>query len=293
MDIRAISSRLDLGLPVERDTAGLRRVFAAWCSNVPFDNLQKTRALFSDPQGPLPGLNPEAFFTQWLAHGTGGTCWPYANAMHAFVSELGFDATRATASGFGRGEVGHGTVIVTLPDATHWLIDNTFMNFEPLRLDVEAPSLVDGDVHFAEVEHAAGQIFVHGTMPPIPGAFFQLVDRDVSEDVFAERYEASREKSPFNDRVHIMHGRRGRIEVLRGRIFYTLKGGGLERELLDEKGVRSHLVNTMGISETFVTDWASSGALEASLNSEESRFEGVPQRTPPSRKRLNARTDEA
>jgi N-hydroxyarylamine O-acetyltransferase len=284
MDVDAIAARMGLEFPVSQDIQGLRRLFAAWCSAVSFDNLLKTRALFNDPDGVLPGLDPEAFFSHWLAHGTGGTCWTQANALHAFAAALGFDARRASGSMFDFGNPNHGTVIVALPDGTHWLLDNVFLNYQPLRLDSEEPFVVRGRVHFAEVEHADGSVFVHGTMPPIPAIFFRLLDWNVTEDAFAAGYEASRGKSAFNDRAHVMRCYRDRIVVLRGRFLYALDEAGMTKQELGEQGLRSHLASTMGISSEYIELWAASGALSGSIGRDESSFETIPRRTPPSRK---------
>jgi len=42
---------------------------------VPFDNVRKLIHVKSGKAGPLPGGTAEDFFTAWLRHGTGGTCW--------------------------------------------------------------------------------------------------------------------------------------------------------------------------------------------------------------------------
>src|SRR5438477_9902750 len=80
------------------DHVGLHTIYAAWCTHVPFDNVRKMIALRTDDTGPLPGGDAEDFLATWLAHGTGGTCWPSSNALFALVDALGFDARRVTGS---------------------------------------------------------------------------------------------------------------------------------------------------------------------------------------------------
>jgi N-hydroxyarylamine O-acetyltransferase len=70
-------------------------VYSAWCERVPFDNIRKLIHVRAANAAPLPGSTPEDFFEAWLKLGTGGTCWPGAGALHAFLDALGFDAARA------------------------------------------------------------------------------------------------------------------------------------------------------------------------------------------------------
>ena len=117
--------RLGFSAPPPVDLDGLTAVYGAWCSRVPFDNLRKLIALHGGEPGPLPGLGAEDFFDAWLAHGTGGTCWPSANALHALLDSSGF-TRRVTASMFDQGERSHGTTIVTLEGVEH-LVDSSML----------------------------------------------------------------------------------------------------------------------------------------------------------------------
>src|SRR5688572_175456 len=92
-----VLARLGVDRP-EPDLAGLRRVYAAWCQRVPFDNVLKLVHLAAGRAGPLPGSTADDFFRSWLAHGAGGTCWAGNGALHDLLAALGFAATRATAT---------------------------------------------------------------------------------------------------------------------------------------------------------------------------------------------------
>src|SRR6516225_2208064 len=95
------------------DLVGLNQLYAAFCGNISFDNVQK-RIWFAGPQTtPLPGGDPDEFFNNFLRHGTGGTCWPLNGAMYALAHALGFRARRIVGSviveGYPRG-ANHGSV---------------------------------------------------------------------------------------------------------------------------------------------------------------------------------------
>lgn len=91
------------------DADGLRRIYQAWCRSVPFDNVRKLIVLHGDPGAPLPGMDAEEFFTAWLQHGCGGTCWPSATALHALLAAVGFDPRLVAASMGDAGVPMHGT----------------------------------------------------------------------------------------------------------------------------------------------------------------------------------------
>jgi hypothetical protein len=78
--------------------------------------------------------NPaEDFFTAWLEHGTGGTCWPSSNALFALLEALGFEARRVAGSMYDLGVRNHGSVKVRL-GGRDWLFDSSMLTIEPLPL---------------------------------------------------------------------------------------------------------------------------------------------------------------
>ena len=82
----AVLAKLGLADRPRPDRAGLDRIYASWCRRVPFDNLVKRIHLTSGSEAPIPNGPPEAFFASWLAHGTGGTCWPSAGGLRSTTS---------------------------------------------------------------------------------------------------------------------------------------------------------------------------------------------------------------
>src|SRR3569623_1096960 len=80
-----VTERLGIPGDVNTDLDGLRTVYRAWCSNIPFDNIRKMISLRSGEDVKLAGLDARDFFENFLANGTGGTCWPSSNALYALV----------------------------------------------------------------------------------------------------------------------------------------------------------------------------------------------------------------
>jgi hypothetical protein len=68
--IERILIRLGLSARPEPTFGGLRLVYAAWCRNVPFDNVRKLIHLHRHDPRPLPGDDPRDFFglrnDQWI-----------------------------------------------------------------------------------------------------------------------------------------------------------------------------------------------------------------------------------
>ena len=132
----AVVSELGFPAPPEPDGAGLNRIYRAWCQRVPFDNLVKRTHLASGSAEPIPNGPPAAFFESWLAHGTGGTCWPTSGGLHALLVALGFDARRGSAAMFDSlsGPIHtHGTTIVRVEGVDHW-VDSSMLTDAVLPL---------------------------------------------------------------------------------------------------------------------------------------------------------------
>src|SRR5215472_6967083 len=134
--VERVLERLGLHRRPSLDLGDLNQLYAAFCCNISFDNVQK-RICFAGPQTtPLPGGDPTEFFNNFLRHGTGGTCWPLNGAMYALVHALGFRASRIVGSviveGYPRG-ANHGSVLVDL-DGISYLVDAWMASFKVLPL---------------------------------------------------------------------------------------------------------------------------------------------------------------
>ena len=263
--LERILERLGLSEPPSPDMEGLRAVYAAWCLSVPFDNIAKLIALRTGTSGPLPGLDDAEFYNRLLDHGAAGTCWPTSNALFELLSTLGFNARRIAGSMRDTGVVSHGSVNVTI-DNRDWLADSSMLTVAPLPLTQET-YFADDPLFAAEVEHTGETHIVWSDLPPNPTLIpcRMLVD-PATHAFYAERYEASRTRSPFNERLYAKRNFPGGKLVLIGnsRVFKTVDG--MTTRELNASQLCESLRDEIGISGALVDEWKRSGALEASFN---------------------------
>ncbi len=128
--------RLGVDRPESPDLAGLTRIYAAWCEQVPFDNVLKIVHLAEGRSNPLPGSSAADFFTSWLATGAGGTCWAGNGALHDLLARLAYSVERAAATMLVTPDVppsNHGSVIVAIGDE-RYVVDASILMGVPLRL---------------------------------------------------------------------------------------------------------------------------------------------------------------
>ncbi|MEP6508629.1 MAG: arylamine N-acetyltransferase [Gemmatimonadales bacterium] len=266
-----VLARLGFSSPPPTDNAGLSALYAAWCISVPFDNIGKLIALRTSPGDPLPGMDATEFFERWLTHGVGATCWATANALHELLVGVGFDAHRVAGSMRDTGYIGHGSVRVCI-DGIDWLADSSLLTDIPLPLTSEI-FVASREIFGAESEPSADSHIVWADNPPnatlIP---CRISIYEASHEFYVERYEASRQRSPFNDRLYARQNRIGERLVLDGntRILKTALGTEIRDLARDE--LFSSLIDEFGISGEFVDKWRMSGAIDASF---------LPASTPP------------
>ncbi len=253
-----------LGLPTElpRDLVGLRQLYAAWCRQVPFDNVRKLIALRTGDTGPLPGGHADDFLENFLVHGTGGTCWSSSNALFALVSSYGFDARRVAGSMRDLGVPGHGSVKVRIDDVD-WLVDSSMLMMYPIPIGNALH--VDRDPLFGvEVEPDAGTHLVWFDTPPYDEYFpCRLLIDPVDQDFYLERYEISRTKGPFNHHLSVRYNRAGARTVLQGHTRHRKTTGGVQSDALTRDELCAALRDDVGMSAEIVSQWADCGALDA------------------------------
>ncbi len=258
-----VVDRLGLAKSPGPDIDGLRAVYAAWCLGVPFDNIAKVIALRTGPDVPLPGIDATEFFERWLTHGAGGTCWSTSNALCEFLLAMGFDARRVAGSMRDTGNIGHGSVKVRIDDAD-WLVDSSLLTDIPLPLTDEI-FIADEGVFRAESEPAYGGHIVWADLPPLPMLMpCRLIVDPTDHAYYAERYEVSRTRSPFNDRLYIRINRDGARIVISGNTRSLKTADGLHSHDLDRAELCAVLIDEFGISKALVDEWCSCGGLEAS-----------------------------
>jgi len=257
-----ILERLGLSAAPGPDMRGLRELYRAWSANVPFDNVRKMIALRTGES--LPGHSAEDFFENWLRDGAGGTCWPSSNALFELSIALGFDSRRIAASMRDIGIINHGSIKVRI-DGSDWLIDSSILCNTPLPLGDEI--FATGDPVFeVEVEAVDGTHVVWTHTPP-HAEFMpcRLILDPAGTEVYRERYEASREMSPFNQRLYARRNRPGRMVVLLGNTLFIKTAEGVESAELTRDGVREALRDLIGLSGDLIERWVEAGCLEASF----------------------------
>lgn len=258
-----VLARLGLAHDMSVDMNGLRTLYAAWCAHVPFDNMRKLIALFSNPDDRLPGCDAVDFFEHFLANGNGGTCWPSSNALFSLVYSCGFDARRVAGSMRDVDMINHGSTKVRL-DGHDWLIDSSILSDEPLPLGAEL--FVGSNPVFAtEVEPVGDTHLVWFHAPPNPGFFpCRLLVDPADHQFYVDRYEASRQRSPFNQYVYARRNVAGAMVVVRGPTMYRKSARGIEQIELSRDELRTVLRDEIGFNETLIAQWIACGAMEAS-----------------------------
>ena len=262
--VTRVCERLGLGPTGRPDLDALAACYHAWCARVPFDNTRKMVALRTGAPGPLPGIAADDFLEHWIAHGTGGTCWPSSHALFAVLRATGFDARPVAGSMRDLGVVSHASVKVRL-DGRDWLVDSSMLLNAPLPLGDEV--FVGHDpVWPVEVEPVDGTHVIWWQAPPgrsyLPCRLL-LDPAPLCESLAG--YERSRARSPFNDRLYARINRPGELVILLGRTRLSRTRAGVTSTDLDAGGLRQALRDDIGLSAAWVEAWAASGALEASL----------------------------
>jgi N-hydroxyarylamine O-acetyltransferase len=196
----AVLDRLGFSGTPTVDRPGLDAVYLAWCRTVPFDNVIKRIDIVG---GTAPFRNdlPEDFFALFLAHGTGGTCWPSTRALAALLRSIGFDVRLGSASMAddvaGRVHT-HGTILATLDDELLW-VDTSMLTDVPVPLVRGAATALAHPFRPVRVEPVDDLWRVHWMQSARPASMgCLLLDDDVDGDHYSARYEWSRGWSPFN-----------------------------------------------------------------------------------------------
>ncbi len=191
------------------DLSGLNTLYALYSGSVPaIDNSRKRIWFAGDQTTPLPGGEPEDFFASWLAHGTGGTCWPANGALYALVHSLGFDARRIAGCMVMEEYPGtnHGSVVVTL-DGVDYLVDQNLASFKVLPLVPGSTTSTGEGIHditAVPTEDWFDVLWYHGVDRREPLTFRTEPEHDrVDQAFFLARYDLTKQLSIFNDALFI------------------------------------------------------------------------------------------
>lgn len=246
-------------LAIDRQTPSLESLFSlyrAWSAGVPFDNVRKLIHLRSGDDRPLPGGKAEDFLESWLSHGTGGTCWTGAGALHAVVTSLGFHAERGIATMLVHPHLppNHGTVLVTL-EGERWLLDTAMLSVEPLRIVTGEETSVAHPAWGARCSWRDGRCHVSWRPLHVPEGFECRIEGGGADAPdYLRRYEQTRGWSPFN---YELNARVVRGDYVMGAAFgkvVTLHGDGRTtvQPATHEQRVRL-LIDDVGMSEEIVS----------------------------------------
>ncbi len=199
--VERVLQRLGLENYPGNDLTGLKTLYKRWCRKVPFDNLQKRLYLSAGGLGPMPGHTAKDFFTDWLAYGTGGTCWAVSHALHDLLLALGFEVRRVSATMLTSPTVrgpNHGTVVVTL-DGDQYLVDGSMLTERPIPLKEGVPGRTQHPAAQIQFEKRAEQWqFFCRPLHLLDGVWCRIDAIDVSVSAYDQYYEGTRAWSPFN-----------------------------------------------------------------------------------------------
>lgn len=241
--------------------AGLEQLYAAWCGAVPFDNVRKRIALLEATPGPLPGGLPDDFLSGWLEHGTGGTCWPSSNGLHALVRACGFEVRRISASMFDRNDHNHGSLVVRL-GGEELMVDSSMLNGAPIPLRRGGAAMLADPVHPIRVEPVEASFRIHWGMSQSHDTMpCRLMDDPVDEAFYLERYEVSRGYSVFNNALYARRNFSGRLVSFVGRVRHEKTATAVASRELAPDELSKALVQEMGLSEAIVARLAACGGL--------------------------------
>jgi arylamine N-acetyltransferase len=252
-------ARLGIDRPAS-DRDGLARLYAAWGENVAFDNVQK-RVWLAEGRGPMPGDDPSIFFRDFLAHGTGGTCWASSSALHALLRALGFEAQRAAGAmmlGGGpptedrRGT--HGTVLCKV-DGEMFLVDTHVLTTRPLPFRTSETTAIDG-VGWARLEpdEPAGGMRLHfENYGRRTGVSCLLHSAHVDDAFCTERHLRSETQSGFNEKTFLRRRRSpNALVVISGTTHREVKPSGVHESEFASRAERDQLLCDLGLSEEIV-----------------------------------------
>lgn len=250
-----------LGIPVPPapDLAGLELVYRAWCDHVPFDNVRKMIALRKNPDAPLPGIDAPDFFEAWLATGVGGTCWPTSNALGELLESLGFNVQRVSGAMRDAGFTNHGSLRVTV-DAQDYLADSSMLCNIPLPLGPDR-FLHPDPIFRVDVQRDSGTHLLWIYPPNTDALPCRLDPTPVTHDFYFFKYDESRTRSPFNQRLHARRNRPGALIILNGYTRVVRTAQGVEARDLTPDELCQALHDDIGLSTALIDDWARSGSL--------------------------------
>ncbi|WP_432826306.1 arylamine N-acetyltransferase [Dactylosporangium sp. CA-092794] len=214
-DLSRIAARLALPARLPAGLDGLGLLYRAWCRTVPFDNVRKRLFFAAGGRGEVPGSDAGRFLRDFLAGGTGGTCWASTYGLVALARWYGFAARLVTGVMLTDPGVrpNHASTAVTL-DGEVYLVDSSMLFETPLRL-ADAPVRHDDPLHPVRARRSGADTWVVEWLPGHHRGDFVGCEISLAE-VAPERvrawHERTRGYSLFNDQLFVRRNRDGGID---------------------------------------------------------------------------------
>jgi len=251
-----VLDRLEIPQGAEPTEESLRKLYASWCQHVPFDNVRKMIHVSSSNNIPLPGSTAGDYFQAWLDHGTGGTCWAGAGALHALLSMMGFEADRALGTMLVAPVLppNHASVRVRLGER-HFLLDTSILHHEPLPLEEDEETRIDHPAWGVACSKRGDRWHIQWRPLHKPDRFeCRFEGFGIHGDDYLGRYEQTRGWSPFNYQVCARRNRGDEVIGLAFGHFITLKSdGSVESIHVDDHERRRILLDEFGLSREIVS----------------------------------------
>lgn len=228
----------------------LQALYKAWSRCVGYDNVQKRVYYAEGRTGPFPNMDPNDFLNAWMKHGTGGSCWPSAEAWFQILLSLGFDVRRVAGQMLECDDPmkpNHGTVIATI-NSVEYAVDTGMVGEDPLPLipgiETASPnkafglwSTGKGDIWWRP-GHSRRAIQYVTQFDPCTGPYF------------AERYEKTKEFSLFNDVLYVRRNKNdGIVTVGRGNRIVVTPDGEMSATPINPDEMKRILIEEMHLSE--------------------------------------------
>lgn len=234
---------------------GLKQVYAAWCQHVPFDNVMKLIHVKSGDPGALPGGTADDFFSAWLRHNTGGTCWAGSNALHSLLSALGFPAERGIGTMLAAPILppNHGTVMIVM-EGQRYLLDASILHGQPLLLEMHQPTAIPHPTWGVKCSlHEERWYIDWRPLHKLDGFQCRLEYTGSSGPDHRASYDRTRGWSPFNYEFTVRVNRGNRVQGHSFGKWVVLNEDGTIEITVPSIEERNHkLVEVVGLSEEIV-----------------------------------------
>ncbi|CAM1373136.1 arylamine N-acetyltransferase [Tenacibaculum xiamenense] len=247
--IRKILSRFNI-TTIECNEEGLKKIYQAWCRNIPFDNFWKRLELEKTPFISKDQIDPSAFFEAWLEHGVGGTCWTTTNALQYLLEELGFQTKIVGGSMGDMGMVNHGSLIVTTNNGKEFIVDTSISNETPIEL---TPKTIDNAPHSIQLMDEGEKRSIFFEFPSKKDLMKCAIYNNTfsTEDLY-NAHKESYTNSLFNDCVYIKKNNEFGINTIIGDTLYTKTKNNVKKVTLNREEIKTVLLDTMGLSQELI-----------------------------------------